>query len=229
MRRMRSSVNRTLAVLQAAELAFNGRTAAVRRRVLRKGRRRADHVHLAGSQDPRFVPPQPAERRGRQPAGTPHQVRVSTPIAWDAATGMERLWSRAVATGGNRWQMGEPPKGPKKAQTVAVGCDRLPRGVHGKEGVDRARPCEPRTRCSSRWKQKVGRRRVSESTCEKTRDTRLSPPENRRFAGISDPQNKRMMGLEPTASCMARRWREWTGDARSRQLGSIPRFPRASD
>ncbi len=137
MRRMRSSVNRTLAVLQAAELAFNGRAAAVRRRVLRKGRRRADHVHLAGSQDPRFVPPQPAERRGRQPAGTPHQVRVSTPIASDAGTGMERLWSRAVATGGNPWQMGEPPKRPKKAQTVAVGCDRL-----GKEGVDGSSPSE---------------------------------------------------------------------------------------
>ncbi len=89
-----------------------------------------------------FGPPQPAERRGRQPAGTPHQVRVSTPIASDAATGMERLWSRAVATGGNRWQMGEPPKGPKKAQTVAVGCDRLPRGVHGKEGVDGSSPSE---------------------------------------------------------------------------------------
>jgi hypothetical protein len=49
---------------------------------------------------------------------------------------MERLGSRAVATSGNRWQMGRWRKGRNQAQTVAIGCDRLPPGPHGKEGVD---------------------------------------------------------------------------------------------
>jgi hypothetical protein len=53
---------------------------------------------------------------------------------------MERLWSRAVATGGNRSQMGPPRKRLKEARTVAVGCDRLPRD--GKEGVDGSSPSE---------------------------------------------------------------------------------------
>jgi hypothetical protein len=40
-----------------------------------------------------------------------------------------RLWSRAVATAGNRWQTGRPRKRLKKLKTVAVGCDPLPRGL----------------------------------------------------------------------------------------------------
>jgi hypothetical protein len=40
--------------------------------------------------------------------------------------GMEHLWSRAVATGGNRSQMGLPRKRLEQAKTVAMGCDQLP-------------------------------------------------------------------------------------------------------
>jgi hypothetical protein len=39
---------------------------------------------------------------------------------------MEPLWSPAVATGGNPWQMRTPGKRLKEAKTVAVGCDQLP-------------------------------------------------------------------------------------------------------
>jgi len=49
---------------------------------------------------------------------------------------MEPLWSPAVTTGSNRWQMGGRPERLKQAKTVAVGCDRLPEPFHGKEGVD---------------------------------------------------------------------------------------------
>ena len=49
---------------------------------------------------------------------------------------MEHLWSRAVATGGNRWQMRQPRNRLRHAKTVAVGCGPLPRRFHGKEGVD---------------------------------------------------------------------------------------------
>jgi hypothetical protein len=48
--------------------------------------------------------------------------------------GMEHLWSRAVATGGNRWQMGLPRKRLEQAKTVAMGCDQLPGPQNGKEG-----------------------------------------------------------------------------------------------
>src|SRR5262245_24558020 len=47
---------------------------------------------------------------------------------------MEPLWSPVVATGGKRSQIGWPQKPQKQAKTVAVGCDRLPNGAHGKEG-----------------------------------------------------------------------------------------------
>src|SRR4029453_14606481 len=52
------------------------------------------------------------------------------------------LWSPAVATRGNRWQMGRPQEPLKQARTVAVGCDRLPETFHGKEGVDGSSPSE---------------------------------------------------------------------------------------
>jgi hypothetical protein len=55
---------------------------------------------------------------------------------------MEPLWSPVVATGGNRWQMGPAPKRLKQTKTVAVGCDRLPKGAHGKEGVSGSSPEE---------------------------------------------------------------------------------------
>jgi hypothetical protein len=44
-------------------------------------------------------------------------------------------WSRAVASGGNRWQMRQQRKPGNQAKTVAVGCDQLPQKCHGKEGV----------------------------------------------------------------------------------------------
>jgi hypothetical protein len=36
--------------------------------------------------------------------------------------------------GGNRSQIGQAQTPPKHAKTVAVGCDQLPFGAHGKEG-----------------------------------------------------------------------------------------------
>jgi hypothetical protein len=56
--------------------------------------------------------------------------------------GMEHLWSRAVATGGNRWQMGLPRKRLEQAKTVAMGCDQLPGPQNGKEGVSGSSPSE---------------------------------------------------------------------------------------
>jgi len=55
---------------------------------------------------------------------------------------MEHLWSRAVATNGNRWQMGMPRKRQNQAKTIAAGCHWLPIGAHGKEGVDGSSPSE---------------------------------------------------------------------------------------
>src|SRR5919201_5466604 len=55
---------------------------------------------------------------------------------------MEPLWSPVVATGGNQWQIESPRKRQKQAETVAVGCDRLPIGAHGKEGVSGSSPEE---------------------------------------------------------------------------------------
>ena len=53
---------------------------------------------------------------------------------------MERLWSRAVATSGNQWQIGSGRKRLNRAKTVAVDCDQLP--CHGKEGVNGSSPLE---------------------------------------------------------------------------------------
>src|SRR2546430_12410970 len=47
--------------------------------------------------------------------------------------------------GCNRWQAVANPKARRSAETsetVAVGCDQLPIGAHGKEGVDRSSPSE---------------------------------------------------------------------------------------
>jgi len=49
---------------------------------------------------------------------------------------MERLWSRAVATSRNLWQKGRPRKRLAEAKILAAGCDRLPPGPYGKEGVE---------------------------------------------------------------------------------------------
>src|SRR6266498_4169387 len=55
---------------------------------------------------------------------------------------MEPLWSPVVATGGKRWQVRWAETGREQAETVAVGCDQLPSGPHGKEGVDGSSPSE---------------------------------------------------------------------------------------
>src|ERR671937_2817139 len=55
---------------------------------------------------------------------------------------MEPLWSPVVGTGGNQWQIESPRKRQKQAETVAVGCHRLPIGAHGKEGVRGSSPRE---------------------------------------------------------------------------------------
>jgi hypothetical protein len=55
---------------------------------------------------------------------------------------MEHLWSRAVATGRNPWQPWPRRKRLRRAKTVAVGCHRLPREAHGKEGVVGSSPSE---------------------------------------------------------------------------------------
>jgi hypothetical protein len=55
---------------------------------------------------------------------------------------MEHLWSTAGATGGNQSQVEGRQKRLKRAKSVAVGCDRLPPGPHGKEGVSGSSPEE---------------------------------------------------------------------------------------
>jgi hypothetical protein len=46
-------------------------------------------------------------------------------------------WSQPVATGR---KIASPRKPRNQAETVAVGCDRLPRAAHGKEGVSGSSP-----------------------------------------------------------------------------------------
>jgi hypothetical protein len=57
---------------------------------------------------------------GRAADGSPVLTR-------DSGLGMEHLWSQAGATGGNRWQMGDPRKPLKQAdpQPVATHGNRL--------------------------------------------------------------------------------------------------------
>ena len=50
----------------------------------------------------------------------------------------QHLWSRAVSTSRNRWQIEPGQKRRKHARTVAVSCDRSQEGAHGKEGVEHA-------------------------------------------------------------------------------------------
>src|SRR5262245_51822918 len=48
---------------------------------------------------------------------------------------MEPLWSPVVATGRNWSQMPRARRPRNQAKTVAVGCERLRKAAHGKEGV----------------------------------------------------------------------------------------------
>jgi hypothetical protein len=53
---------------------------------------------------------------------------------------MEPLWSPVVATCRNQRQIGSAPEPQEQAKTVAVLCDWLPKGAHGKQGVCRGLP-----------------------------------------------------------------------------------------
>ncbi len=64
---------------------------------------------------------------------------------------MEPLWSPVAATGGNRSQMQRAQKPPNQAETAAVGCDRLPRRGHGKEGVDGSSLSEGSAKAPHNW------------------------------------------------------------------------------
>src|SRR5438093_339598 len=55
---------------------------------------------------------------------------------------MEPLWSPGVATEGNQRQIDRPSKPQKQAKSVATGCHRSRREVHGTEGVDGSSPSE---------------------------------------------------------------------------------------
>src|SRR4029450_5708929 len=96
-----------------------------------------------GGPRPRREPPRPPpHRNGSVLDSEPYRPSNSASSRGLRPPPMERLWSLAVATGGNRWQMGTPRKRPKQAATVATGCDQLPIGAHGKEGVDGSSPSE---------------------------------------------------------------------------------------
>jgi hypothetical protein len=91
-------------------------------------------------------------------------------VAFMDEPGMERLWSRGGATGGNRSQMGKPRKRLEQAKTVAVGCDRLPIGAH-KEGSTvrvRQRASQPDPRSIA------------------TTGHGLRPPSRRRLPGVQE-------------------------------------------
>jgi hypothetical protein len=55
---------------------------------------------------------------------------------------MERLWSPAGATGGNRWQTEHPRKPIKQANPQPVATYGNGFGAHGKEGINGSSPLE---------------------------------------------------------------------------------------
>ncbi len=81
---------------------------------------------------------------------------------------MEHLWSRAVATSGNRWQVRGSRKPLRQAKTVAVGCHRLPIGAHGKRRVEATSILRKRGSPSSL------RKRVESCEPEDSQDSRLT-------------------------------------------------------
>ena len=58
--------------------------------------------------------------------------------------------SPAGATSGNQPQIALAKERQKQAKTVAVGCDRLPRGAQGKEGVSGSSPEEGLAKAAAR-------------------------------------------------------------------------------
>jgi hypothetical protein len=114
---------------------------------------------------------------------------------------MEPLWSPAVATGRSRWQMERPRKRLGQAQTVAVGCDRLPERFHGKEGVDGSSPSEGLAR------QSHSQSPVPGSGRSRAGISRLT---NRASSGVGRTTASGrcallVMRLVPVAQCIARR------------------------
>jgi hypothetical protein len=78
---------------------------------------------------------------------TPSRPAASPDHSRSQRRGMGRLWSLAVATSRNRWQMERPRKRRNQARSVAVGCNQLPGNCHGKECHEEGPPAE---RCSAR-------------------------------------------------------------------------------
>jgi hypothetical protein len=81
--------------------------------------------------------------RGGVELTTAEQDRREWPLPISVrSTGMERLWSPAGATGGNRWQIERPRKRLKYADPQPVATRGNGSGAHGKEGVDGSSPSE---------------------------------------------------------------------------------------
>jgi hypothetical protein len=68
------------------------------------------------------------------------QALEDTPCSQGWQQRMEPLWSPVVATGGNQRQIGFALEPRNQAKSLAMGCDRLPIGAHGKEGVSGSSP-----------------------------------------------------------------------------------------
>jgi hypothetical protein len=94
----------------------------------------------------------PGQRLQNQTVRGSNPLRVPPVRSQTGQRKMEPLWSRAGATGRNRWQIEGSPKRLKQAKTVAVGCDRLPERVHGKEGVDGSSPSEGFAERPANWR-----------------------------------------------------------------------------
>jgi hypothetical protein len=89
-----------------------------------------------------FEPMTPSLPRRWSTSATPMRALGIPLLISDLSRGMERLWSLAGATGGNRSQMRTRRKRLKQAdrQPVATHGNRF--GAHGKEGVDGSSPSE---------------------------------------------------------------------------------------
>ena len=74
------------------------------------------------------------QRKWSAPATPMRALGIPLPIS-DLSKGMERLWSLAGATGGNRGQMGRPRKPLKQADPQPVATHGNLFGAHGKEGA----------------------------------------------------------------------------------------------
>jgi hypothetical protein len=117
---------------------------------------------------------------------------------------MEPLWSPVVATGGNQSQIRPAPKRRKQAKTVAVGCDQLPREVHGKQGVCGGLPPVaagplPASQNRCRWLRPVAARsNGKEGSTVRVRQRALQKPcRVRLFFRLYLHDSQRAVGMEP--------------------------------